>query len=290
MTRRMLVDAVSGIALMLCMATIASQVASRAAAADIPAETVALLKTFQEEFIDITPGTEKYPAEFLMGTAGGPFTERPQHKVTLAVPFSMAKYEVPQNLWEAVMGSNPSKWKGKRNSVEMFTWRDANDFCQKTTRLMRQAKLIGEDEEIRLPSEIEWEYCCRAGTSTPYSFGESATKPGDAGNKASVLDEFGWHTGNAAGNDPPVGAKKPNPWGFYDMHGYLREFTSDIWRETYALKDAKSEVGGAVRRVVRSGSWKDRFECLRSAYREPISESEADDAVGLRCVKAKIAK
>lgn len=256
------------------------------AAAEIPAETLALLKTFQEEFITVTPGSGMFPASFVMGTPGGPFTEQPPQKVTLAESFAMAKYEVPQNLWEAVMGSNPSKWKGKRNSVEMFSFREANDFCRKLTELLREAELIKADEEIRLPTEAEWEYCCRAGTTTPYSFGESATKPGDAGPKSSLLDEFGWHTGNAAGNDPPVGAKKPNPWGFYDMHGYLREFVSDPWRETYATPAAE----GAKRRVVRGGSWKDRYECLRSGYREPIAEETRDDAVGLRCVRARGAR
>ncbi|RPI90429.1 MAG: formylglycine-generating enzyme family protein [Planctomycetaceae bacterium] len=254
----------------------------------IPKETRELLKTFHEEFVAITPGQGMFPASFVMGTVGGPFTEQPAQAKTLPGPFSMAKYEVPQNLWQAVMGSNPSKWKGPRNSVEMFNWNEAQDFCTKVTALLRQAELIGEDEQIRIPTEVEWEYCCRAGTTTPYSFGESATKPGDIGNKASVLDEFGWHTGNAAGNDPPVGAKKPNAWGLFDMHGYLREFVSDEWRETYSAPAPGAEgQGRAVRRVVRSGSWKDRYECLRSAYREPIDAEARDDAVGLRCVLAR---
>jgi formylglycine-generating enzyme required for sulfatase activity len=250
---------------------------------EIPESTLALLNTFTEEFILVTPGSGMFPESFQMGTPGGPFTEQPARKVALTQAFSMAKYEVPQNLWEAVMGSNPSKWKGPRNSVEMFSWREANEFCQKLTMLLRQAGPLGMDEEIRIPTEVEWEYCCRAGTSTPYSFGESATKPGDVAPKASLLDEYGWHTGNAAGNDPPVGAKRPNPWGFFDMHGYLREFVSDPWRETYA----QAMPAEPVRRVVRGGSWKDRYECLRSAYREPISEVTRDDAVGLRCVRAK---
>lgn len=254
----------------------------------ISEETLGLLKTFREEFIAITPGKGMYPASFMMGTVGGPFTEQPAHSETLSQPFSLARYEVPQNLWEAVMGSNPSKWKGKRNSVEMFTWQEAQDFCAKATELMRTGGLIGADEQVRLPTEVEWEYCCRAGTTTPYSFGECATKPGDSGNKAGILDEYGWHTGNAAGNDPPVGAKKPNPWGFFDMHGYLREFVADEWRETYAVTGAAAEGETSRRRVVRGGSWKDRYECLRSAYREPIAEETRDDAVGLRCVLDRV--
>ena len=143
--------------------------------------------------------------------------------VTIKYAFAVARYEVPQNLWEAVMGSNPSKWKGPRNSVEMLSFSAAQDFCRKTTALMRQAKLIEKTEVVRLPSEAEWEYFARAGTTTRYSFG----------NDPSTLDDYGWYTGNAAGNDPPVGAKKPNPWGLYDIHGYLWEWCLDTGHEDY---------------------------------------------------------
>ena len=113
--------------------------------------------------------------------------EKPAHDVALKHRFAIAKYEVPQNLYEAVMGANPSKWKGPRNSVEMFSWQDSREFCQKITDLLRAEKLLVDDEIIRLPSEAEWEYCCRAGTTTAYSFGDVATKDGDAGNKASEI-------------------------------------------------------------------------------------------------------
>jgi formylglycine-generating enzyme required for sulfatase activity len=196
-------------------------------------KTTGLLKTFVDEFVAITPGEGKFPASFQMGSAEGPPNERPQHKVTFNYRFGIAKYEVPQNLYEAVMGNNPSKWKGPRNSVEMMTWTDANEFCKKVTELLRDKALIDETEHIRLPTEAEWEYCCRAGTTTKYSFGDEAQNPDDIENKATRLDVYGWHTGNAAGNDPPVGALKPNPWGLYDMHGYLWEFTADQWFDDY---------------------------------------------------------
>lgn len=112
-------------------------------AADPTPQQVELLKTFRDEFIAITPGEGKFsPAKNI-------------------APLAIAKYEVPQNLWEAVTGSNPSKWKGKRNSVEMLSLAEANTFCEKATDLMRAAKLIGADQTIRLPSEAEWEYCAR---------------------------------------------------------------------------------------------------------------------------------
>jgi formylglycine-generating enzyme required for sulfatase activity len=254
-------------------------------------ETLDLLKTFNSEFVSITPGEKGFPKSFVMGTDKD-LSAEPAHTVSFAYTFSMAKFEVPQNLYEAVVGANPSKWKGKRNSVEMFDFADALTFCRKTTALMREAGLLAADEEIRLPSEAEWEYCCRAGTTTAYSFGDSAVKPGDAGAKASLLDEFAWHTGNAAGNDPPVGAKKPNPWGLYDMHGYLWEFVSDAWHDNYlkAPTDGSSWTSDQEipQRVIRGGSWKDRHEALLSASRKSIAEEAKDDAVGLRCVKAKV--
>src|SRR5215213_8122225 len=154
-----------------------------------------LLKTFRNEFVAISPGEGKFPPRLKVGDRDVPLTS----------PFWIAKYEVPQNLWEAVMGSNPSKWKGNRNSAEMFTYADAEDFCRRATVLMRKEKLIKQDEIIRLPTETEWEYCCRAGTTTKYSFGDDVEE----------LNDYAWHTGNAAGNDPAVGEKKPNPWGLY---------------------------------------------------------------------------
>jgi formylglycine-generating enzyme required for sulfatase activity len=217
--------------------------------------------------------------------------EQPVHEISFDYQFAIARYEIPQNLYEAVIGSNPSKWKGPRNSVEMMTWREARTFCEKLTALLREAQLIAETEVIRLPTEAEWEYCCRAGTATAYSFGEAAQAEGDAGNQATILSEYGWHTGNAAGNDPPVGALKPNPWGLYDMHGYLREYCEDAWDPSYddAPADGSArtaEEGDAPRVVVRGGSWKDGFDALRSASRMEWDPSKGDDAVGLRCVKA----
>ena len=262
----------------------------QSAADEVAPQTLKLLMTFTDEFVAITPGEKDFPASFVMGSEKGPASERPAHKVTIRHKFSIARYEVPQNLYEAVMGENPSRWKGARNSAEMFSFTEAQEFCKKITLALRNAKLLAADEIIRLPTEAEWEYCCRAGTTTAYSFGDDAVKPGEVGNKASLLDEFGWHTGNAAGNDPPVGAKKPNPWGLYDMHGYLWEFVSDAWHEDYsgAPADGSSWPGDERSlRVIRGGSWKDRHEALRSAHRKAIKPDEKDDAVGFRCVKAK---
>jgi formylglycine-generating enzyme required for sulfatase activity len=233
-----------------------------------------LLKTFREEFVAIEP------ASFTMGSAAGGKAEQPTHEVKIAFPFKIGKVEVPQNLWEAVMGSNPSRWKGRRNSVEMLSFDEAEEFCRKVTELLRAADLIGKEEFIRLPTEAEWEYCARAGTKTAYSFGEDAKD----------LNDYAWHTGNAAGNDPPVGAKKPNPWNLYDMHGYLWEWCLDVWHDSYEGAPANSaawtEGGDPKRRVLRGGSWKDKADALTSSYRRGAPVGLKDDAVGLRCVLA----
>ena len=188
------------------------------------------LQTFRSEFVDVPQGPK------------------------------VAKHEVTQELWEKVMGSNPSKWKGRRNSVEMLSFAEAVEFCEKATKLLREAKLIGAEDVVRLPTEAEWEVFAKAGTSTAYSFGDDPK----------LLGDYAWFTGNAAGNDPPVGAKKPNPWGLYDVHGYLWEWCS-------------TADGGAV---LRGGSWKDPAEKLKTAFRVPARKELKDDAVGLRCVLA----
>lgn len=238
------------------------------AADPVSPETRQLLRTFVSEFVEIRPGEDPYPADFQPGEAGA--AERPPVQLK---PFSMAKYEVPQNLYEAVMGTNPSRWKGPRNSVEMLTFAEAEEFCKKITRLLHAEQLLPAEQQIRLPSELEWEYACRAGTSTAYSFGDAAQAPGDVAPKATLLDKFAWHTGNAAGNDPPVGALAPNPWGLYDMHGYLWEFCTS----TNELKPGTCIVCG--------GSWKDPFPLLKSSSRKSFPLAGKDDAVGFRCVR-----
>jgi formylglycine-generating enzyme required for sulfatase activity len=243
-------------------------------------KTDKILKLFVDEFVPLTPGNGKFPGSFKMGTADGPDTEKPVITITFKSPFAMGRYEVTQELYETVMGKNPSKWKGPRNSVEMVSWDEANDFCRTATAELRKRKLIGADEVIRLPSEAEWEYACRAGTTARYSFGDD---PKDLG-------EFAWFDGNAKGNDPPVGKKKPNAWGLYDMHGYVREWCADAWQPTLdgtpgdgkprTVKDEKD-------RVLRGGSWANGPDEARSAFRYHKPASFRSDAVGFRCVRAK---
>ncbi len=209
------------------------------------------LAVFHQEFVEIK-GDEK--------------SENPPSR-----PWSIGKYEVTQDVWNAVMGENPSRWTGPRNSVEMLSFDDALKFCRRTTQKLREMKLITSTQEVRLPTEAEWEYAARAGTETKYSFGDGAAELGD----------FAWYTKNAAGNDPPVGAKLPNAWGLYDVHGYLWE-----WCVT---EEKGTEKAGELTAALRSGSWKDGAEKLTSDFRRVVPRGTLDDTVGLRCVLANVA-
>jgi formylglycine-generating enzyme required for sulfatase activity len=254
--------------------------ASLLAAAEPRPTQLELLRTFRQEFIEITPGEADFPAEFDMGRRQATAAERPVHRVTFRYRFAVAAYEVPQNLWEAVTGQNPSRWKGPRNAVELVDFDDCQDFCFRVTALLRQAGLIDPQQQVRLPSEAEWEYCARAGSRTAYSFGDDPLQ----------LPDYAWFTLNAAGNDPPVGAKRPNPWKLYDVHGYLWEWCQDTWHDDYQGAPADGSAwegpGPNVRRVLRGGSWKERADSLTSSFRRAAEPSFRDDAVGLRCILA----
>jgi formylglycine-generating enzyme required for sulfatase activity len=246
-----------------------------------PAAGDAVLKRFVDEFIPLTPGKGKHPASYVMGTEGGEAPEKPAHKVTFAAPFAVARYEVTQELYQSVMGQEPSKWKGPRNSVEKVTWDEAVAFCRKATEVLRARKLIRPDEEVRLPSEAEWEYACRAGTTTAYSFGDAVKD----------LTEYAWYKDNSKGHDPPVGKKRGNPWGFHDMHGYVWEWVADGWHPDYKDAPADGSVwqgGQKGEKVIRGGSWAHPADMCRSAYRRALPVGTRSDAVGFRCVRAGV--
>ncbi len=265
--------------LALCMA--ASIDAGEKKLPDPRARTEAILKTFVDEFVAITPGKGKFPESFMMGTEkGGHDNERPAHKVTFKYSFSMAKYEVTQELYHVVVGSNPAKFQGLRNGIDRTSWQDSVDFCDKATKVLRERKLIGEKDRIRLPSEAEWEYCCRAGTTTAWSFGDDVNEIG----------KYSWYKDNSAKEDPPVGKKLPNAWGLYDMHGYVWEWCADVWHVDY--KGAPTDgsawiIGNGKYRVARGGAYPDPPDMQRCAYRHQLEASTKSGAVGFRCVLAK---
>jgi formylglycine-generating enzyme required for sulfatase activity len=239
----------------------------------------AILKLFVEEFVPVTPGKGKFAATYLMGSPTMA-SAQPVHAVKFGYSFDMARYEVTQELYHVVMGKNPSKWLGLRNSAEMMSWAEANEFCKKATAELHKRKLIAADEEIRLPTEAEWEYCCRAGSKTDYSFGDDVKKIGD----------YVWYKDNSKGHDPPVGAKKPNAWGLHEMHGYVWEWCADDYQAGY--KDAPTDgsarkVAGAKEKVIRGGSYATPAEECQSAFRGHIAADTRSDTIGFRCVRAK---
>jgi formylglycine-generating enzyme required for sulfatase activity len=141
---------------------------------------------------------------FMMGSDEDD-TEKPKHQVALK-QFAISKYPVTQEQYQAVMGNNPSRFKDNpKNPVEQVNWHDAQAFCQK----LNQKTL----KKYRLPSEAEWEYACRAGTQTGYYFGDDEKQ----------LGEYAWYQDNSGSKTHPIGQKKPNNWGLYDMSGNVWE-------------------------------------------------------------------
>jgi formylglycine-generating enzyme required for sulfatase activity len=264
-------------ALTVCLAGLITLL-SAAAAAPQADSADAILRRFAAEFVLLTPGTGTFPAGLRMGPAG-----EPQVTITFRAPFAIARYEVTQELYEAIVGRNPSRWKGQRNSVEMVSWNEANEFCRKATAELRKKNLLDVAVEIRLPSEAEWEYACRAGTTTAYSFGDD---PAD-------LRDHAWFKGNSKGEDPPVGRKKPNAWGLFDMHGYVWEWCADTWSPTVEGLPAVGtprNARDAKDRVLRGGSWADEAQRCQSAFRHHATAEFRSDTIGFRCVRAAAVK
>jgi formylglycine-generating enzyme required for sulfatase activity len=184
--------------------------------------------------------------------------EVPAHVVVLTAPFYLGVREVTQEQYERVMGANPSYFKGRGRElpVEQVSWNDAVEFCKKLGDMIAVDRVPGTP---RLPTEAEWEFACRAGTRSEYCSGDGL---GD-------LADVGWHNGNSGGALHPVGRKRPNAWGLYDMHGNLWEWCQDWYKDCYAEGAASDPRGPAegVYRVSRGGGFGDDPEYSRSARR-----------------------
>jgi len=216
-----------------------------------------------------------YPGAFLMGSPESELDrwkdEGPQHPVLVDRPFLIGRYPVTQAEWEAVMGNNPSSFLGERRPVERVSWTEAQQFVVKLNE--RQDGLV-----YRLPTEAEWEYCCRAGTTTRWSCGDDLSRLSDY----AVFDAF---------ETASVGSKRPNPWGLFDMHGNVWEWCQDSYGPYDINVDASLPY-----RVIRGGSWPYLSQYCRSAIRsrytggrlstlgfrlaaEPVDEGESPDHV-----------
>ncbi len=234
--------------------------------------TIPLSSNVNLDMIAIAPG---------MFTMGSPTNEigrlknydETQHEVTLTEGYWLGKYEVTQAQYQTVIGTNPSdqpdymeKYYGVGDNYPVYyvSWNAANGFCAKLTAIEKAAGRLPEGYEYTLPTEAQWEYACRAGTTTALNNGKNLTST----NASSNIDEVGWYGYNSNGKAHPVGQKQPNAWGLYDMHGNVLEWCLD-WYEDYPTFSVIDPVGPSTgpNRLMRGGSWGSAADSCRSATR-----------------------
>jgi formylglycine-generating enzyme required for sulfatase activity len=212
---------------------------------------------------------------FMMGSdEGGPIGQsKPAHQVTLTYDFYMGKYEVTQSQYQEIMGENPSEHKGSNLPIAGVTFEKAEEFCRRLSQI--------EGVTYRLPYEAEWEYAYRAGATTKYPWG----------NELEYADDYGWHQGNSYDKPHPVGLKKPNNWGFYDMSGNVQEYTKDIYglykSESAVDPKGASSPWGTLDCTLRSGSYELAKELFDCSFRHGV-EKDSDNpinTVGFRVVR-----
>ncbi len=226
---------------------------------------------------------------FDMGSSNGSPDESPVHKVWIS-SFWMDRYEVVQEQFKKFQISDPSHFKDPNNPLEQINWTDATLFCNE--RSLAEGLEPCYDEETwecnfqangyRLPTEAEWEYACRAGTSTNFSFG----------NDVRNLKDHAWFAENASEKTHLVGKKKSNTWGLYDMYGNVSEWCNDFYSENYYKNSDQKNPKGPMKgkeRVLRGGAWNSSADSCRSSYRtsDPSIDDTclASDAIGFRCVR-----
>jgi formylglycine-generating enzyme required for sulfatase activity len=196
-------------------------------------------------------------------------TESPAHEVTIEHHFYLGKFPVTQKQWIAVMGENPSKIKDNNRPVENISWGKTQEFIKKLNE-------IEGTDKYRLPSEAEWEYACRAGTQTKYSFGDNDSK----------LNEYAWYFDSST--TQPVGKKEPNPWGLYDMYGNVFERVQDTWHSNYigapsdgsARKDRDSSC-----QPIHGGAFHSFARDCHSAYRLSAKSTSRKKDIGFRLLR-----
>jgi formylglycine-generating enzyme required for sulfatase activity len=190
------------------------------------------------------------------------------HSVTLSQPFYIGRYEVTQEQYEAVMGRNPSFGKLAQLPVTQVSWGDATEFCRRLTTMTGKT--------VRLPTEAEWEYACKAGSKAMFCYGDDAAR----------LNEFGWYSENRPPAGPAtVGQKKPNAFGLYDMHGNVSEWCGDYYAMYPA--NAQSDPTGPSEgetRIIRGGNYFSNAESLGSYKRDYNRPSTRERYLGFRVV------
>jgi len=206
------------------------------------------------------------PGRFRMGLGGGDARERPVHEVEITRGFYIGRYEVTQAQAAAVLGGR-AEWAAPNQPAPHVSWLDAMEFCRKASARTRM--------QVRLPTEAEWEWAARAGSTGKWSFGDDSR----------LLNDYAWHQGNAGGVAHTVGGKKPNAWGLYDVHGNLYEWVAD-WFDAgyYARSPARDPTGpeAGTERVLRGGSWFDQAVALSSSFRFRQKPGARNSNLGVR--------
>jgi formylglycine-generating enzyme required for sulfatase activity len=228
--------------------------------------------------------------EFLMGSPdsdpGAKRDEKPQHWVRITQPFSLGVTPVTQSQYRAVTGTSPSHFHGSDDlPVEQVSWDDAIEFCNKLSEREGlepfghlTAGVRSGGDGYRLPTEAEWEYACRAGSSNRFHFGEDEA----------ILGEYAWFAGNSESKTNPLGQKHPNPWGLYDMHGNVWEWCRDWYKADYFHESPESDPLGPLQaslRVYRGGCWGSLPRGCRAADRGRDAPADRGSGLGFRVAR-----
>lgn len=225
------------------------------------------------------------PGEFLMGSpadeAERDLDEGPQTRVIFPTGFWIGQYEVSQAEFVSLMGHNPSLYlDDPTRPVERVNWQEAMAYCEHLTQREQAAGHLPDTHAYRLPTEAEWEYAARAGTSTRFSFGHDP--------HATLIDRFAWYDKNSASTSHPVGAKEPNPWGLHDLHGNVMEWCLDAWQGSLpgGTITNLAHRSPATLRAARGGSWLYAPPFCRSANRDSYGPLNRCSDLGFRVVLA----
>jgi len=245
---------------------------------DIPAAKIASLAAHGLLALDLGKGVTLElvlipPGRFLMGSSasesGRRGNEGPQRWVTISKAVYMGVTEVTQVQYQNIMGLNPSRYKGASNPVEQASWNDAAAFCKALSKK--------SGRQVVLPTEAQWEYACRAGANTSFSFGDDFKK----------LDAYGWFSTNSGGKHHPVARKKPNAWGLHDMHGNVWEWCRDGFDDKFYAKAKRIDPENSATsryRAQRGGSWRNDASSCRSAMRGRSALGDRNYDFGFRVV------
>ncbi len=287
---------IGAVTLLLCSAFLATTVGCEKQSTDTAAAPQPYLVTTSSgvEMVYLPGGS------FTMGTADGNADEAPPHKVTVS-PFLMDKYPVTHEMFVKVQLPDPSHWQEPpRGPVERVRWRDAKAYCNERSRLEGLHPCYNEKsadwdcdmtaDGYRLPTEAEWEYAARAGADTPYDFGS-----------VDQLGQYAWTKENAEQKTHPVGQKKPNGFGLYDMYGNVSQWCEDVYSPAYYAQSPAADPTGPpnpgkdVKRVLRGGNWNAGSDACRATFRRGERTGNTDacfatDFCGLRCVRRPTAE